>query len=158
MLNPQVTQIKLDALVQHLRELGITVTFTEDEAGDVTIAQFRNQHIVINTRSRDGLNCIFTIAHLFGHLVQFLSYDKYAYLTRQVEGPKPVAVDVDFRRAFYDYEVEAFRIGKGLVLECFDMPREVDSKYTLFLRADFAHFWYFVTTGENGDTATFNQF
>jgi hypothetical protein len=53
--------------------------------------------------------------------------------------------------------VEAFRLGKGLLLSCFDMPREMDSKYTLFMHTDFAHFWHYITTGAQGDIATFNQ-
>jgi hypothetical protein len=158
MLKPHEIQNGLQVLVRGLDELGVTVTLADDEISHVTIAQLRNQHIVINTRRRDGLNCIFTVAHLFGHLIQFLSYEKYVHLTSRVEGPKPVTVDAEFRRAFYDYEVEAFGIGKGLMLECFQMSREIDSKYTLFLEADFAHFWHFITTGERGDAASFNQF
>jgi hypothetical protein len=157
MMYPPDIQIKLAAIIQYLSKLGVTVTLTDGQFEEVTIAQLRNQHIVINSRSRDGLNCIFTIAHLFGHLVQFLGYEKYAHLTTRVEGPMPVAVDEDFRQAFYKYEIEAFRIGKGLMSECFDVPLEMDSKYNLFLETDFAHFWHFITTGERGDSATFNR-
>jgi NitT/TauT family transport system ATP-binding protein len=75
----------------------------------------------------------------------------------RVEAPKPISVDEHFRRAFYQYEVEAFQLGKGLLLSCFEMPQEMDSKYILFMQTDFAHFWHYITTGKQGDIATFNE-
>lgn len=157
MLSVQTINAKLDSLIHYLETVGVTVSLSREEAKEVTIAQLRNQHIVINTRNRDGLNCLFTVAHLFGHLVQNLNYDRYSHLTSRVEGAKPVVVDDAFRVAFYEYEVEAFRIGKGLMQACFEADRELDSKYTLFMETDFAHFWHFITTGERGDAATFNE-
>ena len=155
MLDRQETEQKLGAVIRYLRQLDVTVSQSNDDT--VAIARLRDQHIVINIRNRDLLSCIFTIAHLFGHLVQFLDSDKYAHLTKRVEAPKPMAVDEEFRTAFYEYEVEAFRLGKGLMMSCFEVSREIDSKYTLFLETDFAHFWHFITTGEKDDLSTFNQ-
>jgi len=157
MLNSMDIQHKLDCLIQYLAELDVEVTLFDAETEKGSIAQLRNQRIVVNTRARDGLSCIFTIAHLFGHLVQRLSYEKYAHLIIRVGAPKPISVDKHFRRAFYQYEVGAFQLGKGLLLACFEMPCEMDSKYTLFMQTDFAHFWHYITTGERGDIATFND-
>lgn len=150
-------QYELDCTIRYLAELDVVVTVSDQEAEQTSIAQLRNQRIVINTRSRDMLSCIFTIAHLFGHLVQRFSYERYVHLLTRVDAPKPISADDSFRRAFYQYEVEAFQLGKGLMLSCFEMSREMDSKYTLFMQTDFAHFWRYITTGKRGDIATFNE-
>lgn len=157
MLNSNTIQGMLNALVRYLMELDVRVTLSDTNADNVSIAQLCNQHIIVNTRARDGLNCLFTIAHLFGHLIQRLSYDKYAHLIMRAAKPKPIIVDETFRRDFYEYEVEAFQIGKGLMLACFEIDNEMDSKYTLFMQTDFDHFWHYLKTGKQGDLYTFNQ-
>ena len=55
------------------------------------------------------------------------------------------------------YEREAFGIGKTLMRASFDVSREIDSKYYLFMETDFAHFWHFLQTGQQGDVETFNS-
>jgi hypothetical protein len=55
------------------------------EADELKIARLKDMLIEVNVRNRQGLDCVFTIAHLFGHFVQFSRDDRYESLTRRVE-------------------------------------------------------------------------
>ncbi len=156
-MNKQIKDSNLAILIRYLNGINVRVTLYDAESAKFSIAQLRRQHIIVNTHARDGLNCLFTIAHLFGHLVQYLSYEKYVHLTKEVSKPLPIVANENFRKEFFQYEVEAFRIGKGLMLSCFEMNSEMDSKYSLFMKTDFDHFWHYITTNEKGDIDAFNQ-
>jgi hypothetical protein len=43
------------------------------------------------------------------------------------------------------------------MLACPDVTREMDSQYTLFMETDFAHCLHDLTTGDDGQIASFNQ-
>jgi hypothetical protein len=147
----------LRTVVKTLRKRGIKVQLSRSEQERIDIAQLQNKNMIINTRARDTLSIIFTIAHLYGHLIQYSNYKKYAHLIEEVKKEKPLELDEKFKKQFYRYELEAFCIGKGLMLEAFNITREMDSKYAIFMKTDFSHFWAYITTGEKGDIETFNQ-
>lgn len=155
-MNATATSECLARLVARLRERGVEVRLLrEDEPERVTVAQLRTRQIIVNPTARDALGSIFTIAHLFGHLVQFADYDRYRHFTERIEGSKPTVLDEAFKVAFYSYEREAFGFGKTLLLEAFPQTPEMESKYAIFMETDFAHFWYYLTTGDEGDITAF---
>ena len=148
---------RLERLVVRLASRGITVTFLDEGNEErVTIAQLRDFRIIINRDSRDTAGSLFTIAHLFGHLVQFTDYEAYRHLTERVEEPKPLRLDEEFKRAFYAYECEAFGYGKTVMREAFPLTPDVERRFAIFMETDFEHFWNYLTTGRQGDVASFN--
>lgn len=147
----------LRLMVKTLNKHGINVYLSRSAQEGIDIAQLQNKKISINTGARDTLSTVFTIAHLYGHLVQYTNYNKYAHLIEAVSKDKPLRLDEEFKKQFYQYEREAFRIGKGLMLQASNMTKEIDSKYFIFMNTDFNHFWSYITTGKKGDIETFNQ-
>jgi hypothetical protein len=112
----------------------------------------------VNADSRDDEGLLFPIAHLFGHMVQFTRYRDYAHLVDTVEGPKPPALSEGFRREFYAYGFEAYRLGKALLTAALGEAvfGAMDERYQISLDTDFAIFWDYLTTGRQMATRDFN--
>ena len=137
---------------------GIEIVLTESIEDNVEIAELVNKKIIVNTTARDSEAILFVIAHLFGHMVQFTNYEKYRLLVETVERPKPLALSNEFKQAFYKYEVEAYKIGKGLlesIISDSDMNL-LDEHYQIYLETDFNVFWEYLTTGDQASISEFN--
>ena len=107
------TDKMLNQIVASLKGKNIDVHFVNSDKDGIEIGELKNGRITLNSNSRDELSLIFTIAHLFGHYCQFGNYDKYKHLVEAVEKPAPIKVADDFRDKFWEYEKEAFGIGKS---------------------------------------------
>jgi len=158
---PNVDRRKLEEkmlyeLRMNLKSKGIDVLLVNKIGEGSDIAELKNKKIKINKNSRDKLSILFTMAHLYGHLVQFNSSGYYQRLTKRVKPPFPLKFSDGFKQKFKEYEMEAMRIGKGLMLESFDLDYETDIKYYIFMETDFKHYWNYVTTGKKGSIRDFN--
>jgi hypothetical protein len=149
-------KIQINAVILALRERGIEVTLLDDEEG-IEIGELKNGRITINTKTREDESLLFTLGHLFGHYVQFRDYEKYKHLNEKVEEPKPMHLTQLFEDEFWEYEKEAFQIGKGLIMEVTEMPEELERKYEIFMHTDFEFFFDFLKTGINTDPQIFNS-
>jgi len=151
------TDKMLNEIVASLKGKNIDVHFINSDKDGIEIGELKNGRITLNTNSRDELSLVFTIAHLFGHYCQFRNYDKYKHLIEAVEKPAPIKVEDDFKNKFWEYEKEAFGIGKSLMLEAFSVNDDLDNRYQTFMLTDFEHFWDYITTEENEGVKEFNQ-
>jgi len=151
------TDKMLTDIVASLKGKSIDLHFVNSDKDGIEIGELKNGRITLNTNSRDELSLVFTIAHLFGHYCQFRNYDKYNHLVEAVEKPAPIKVADDFKDKFWEYEKEAFGIGKSLMLEAFPVNDDLDNRYQTFMLTDFEHFWNYITTGENEGVKEFNQ-
>ncbi len=153
-------KINIRSLLRYLSDkYGIEVEIKDTLEDGIEIAQLKNKKILINQDSRDELGILFVIAHLFGHMVQFERYDDYRHLLEPVKAPKPLVLSEDFKKAFYAYEVEGYRIGKGLIEHALgeNCAREIDEKYQIYLDTDFTLYWEYLTTGVQSSAKEFNE-
>lgn len=147
----------LNGLVAFLDKYGLKVDFISTDDERVAIAELSQHTILVNTASRDTIGMIFTIAHLFGHYIQFADYEKYRELIQKVkEEPKPLKLNKAFKVSFYEYELEAFQIGKCLLEKVTEFDNEVERKYQIFFETDFDIFWDYLTLGKNQTPDNFN--
>jgi hypothetical protein len=151
------SQVMLNRIVASLESRHLDIQFVRDECEGIEIGELKNNNIVLNVNSRDELSLVFTIAHLFGHFCQFKNYDKYKHLVETVEKPAPLELSSGFKAEFWEYEKEAFGIGKTLMMESFPVSDELDNLYQIFMITDFEHFWDYITTGRNEGIKEFNK-
>lgn len=152
--------IDISKITQFLKETYDVDVVIKDTAEDgITIAELKQKQIVVNKDSRDDLGILFVIAHLFGHMVQFTNYEKYRHLVETVEKPKPLKLSDEFKEEFYQYELEGYKIGKGLIEAVYgnDFAEEINEKYHIYLETDFVLFWQYLTTGNQLSNAEFNK-
>ncbi len=137
---------------------GVQVIINDAVIDGIEIAELVNRNILINKQSRGEAEILFVIAHLFGHMVQFSHYENYQYLVEKVAEPKPLRLSTDFRKSFYEYEVEAYSIGKGLMEIALgpEIVAILDEKYQIYLDTDFLSYWDYLTTGKQASVAEFN--
>jgi hypothetical protein len=131
--------------------------FSEDEGVD--IGAIRHKKILIDRRSRGELGILFVMAHLFGHMVQFTDYEKYRHIVETEEkNEKPIKLSDEFKKEFFDYEVEGYRIGKSFMKEVLGESEveAVDEKYQIYLNTDFELFWNYLTKAEHTSIEDFN--
>jgi len=147
----------LAKIIKTLEKRGITVRFADTGTDDLEIGELRDGVMLLNRHSRDELDMIFTIAHLFGHYCQFKNYNKYRHLVEAVAAPVPIELSDSFRDEFLAYEREAFGIGKTLIQEVRPPDDDWTTKYKCFMTADFEHFWTYITTGKKEAPTVFNQ-
>jgi len=147
----------LNSLVDFLENYGLKVDFISTDDEKVAIAELSQHTILVNTLSRDTIGMIFTIAHLFGHYIQFANYDKYKVLIQQVKKePKPIELPTNFKEDFYNYELEAFEIGKCLLQNITNFDEETERKYQIFFETDFDLFFDYLTKGIQQTPDAFN--
>jgi len=147
----------LEDLVIELKNRKIRVHYIESKNDNINVAELKNSNIFVNITSRDELSVAFTIAHLYGHLIQFKDYEKYKHLIEIVKRPVPVNLSKRFLSEFWRYEKEAFCIGKGLLIDIGYMNFEIERKYSVFLQTDYNYFMKYLTTGENCNIEDFNK-
>lgn len=123
------------------------------------IAGLANKKLTVNTESRDEVGVMFVIAHLFGHTVQYTRYEKYRHLIEKVKEPKPLNLSEDFKKEFYEYEVEGYKIGKGLLETVLgnEKASHLDERYQIYLEVDFTTFWEYLISGKQIPVPEFNK-
>ena len=152
-------QTNLEKLIVFLQNTyGVEVVIKDSIEDGIEIAELVNRTILINKQSRSETEILFVIGHLFGHMVQFSHYEDYRHLVEKVGEPKPLQLSNDFKKAFYAYEVEGYRIGKGLMETVLGKTETniLDEKYQIYLETDFITFWEYLTTGNQISVSAFN--
>ncbi len=152
-------QTNLQKLIAFLKDTyNVEVTIKDSIEDGIEIAELVNRSILINKQSRSETEILFVIGHLFGHMVQFSHYEDYRYLVEKVAEAKPLQLSDDFKNAFYAYEVEGYKIGKGLMETVLGKAEAsmLDEKYQIYLETDFSTFWEYLTTGNQISVSAFN--
>jgi hypothetical protein len=131
---------------------GVTVV---DDFSDTDHARFvglfEGHTITLYPRAAPEFARWFTVAHLYGHMVQM------ANKTPRVDRANALVLRVgellepDDVQLIYDHEREAAEIGMRLVSAAEpDRLREMDVAYTRFFHADFRYLINVIETGERG--------
>jgi hypothetical protein len=159
-------------IVSYLDKKGIHVIFTDwimDETADVQkpwekeeehqkhreipIAELEGNLILINPRNIDFLSILFSIAHIYGHLVQRMTPKKYEGITRFLELIKPLNLKelLDeykkeyggcYKEDFLQYEIEAFQYAKYTMIEAgIEFNELLDHAMNVYLETDFTELW-----------------
>jgi hypothetical protein len=140
---------EIENVISELKRKNIEVSLLDEAEEGIEIGELKKGRMTVNTKARDCENLLFTLGHLFGHYVQFNNYEKYKHLIEKVEESKPIKVTQKFKDEFWEYEKEAFRIGKGLILSVTQMSEELERQFEIFMHADFEFFFKFLETGIN---------
>lgn len=125
-----------------------------DVSAAVEYANLRNGTIQISAaRSEEQQG--FVLAHVFGHLVQYLDATRYASLIRKVEATPPIRFEAEDERAYFSYEMEAFAWGEVLMRACAPVPATLLNRYRAFATVDFQTYFSYLKTGLQTDTDSF---
>ena len=176
----------------YLRERGIYTIFTDkivdDEADiqkpweieegknyrDLPIAELVGNKILINPANVDFLSVFLSIGHIYGHLVQRTEPEEYYGITRFLEYPKPLDLQIiqdeyandfggEYKNDFKVYEEEAFAYAKYTFQESgIEVNPELEYAMRIYIEADFHELWKWSTTDPQKDAsdfmATFTRF
>lgn len=121
------------------------------------IGLFESRTITLYPNAAPVFALWFTVAHLYGHMVQMQSENARvrranALVRRTGEELSPADVQL-----IYDHEREAAEIGRALVESAgrdgTRLPPAMDSAYSRFFHADFRYLIGFIETGEGGAAA-----
>lgn len=99
------------------------------------------------TKARTKEQQGFILAHVFGHLVQYLSKEKYQHLLEKVEDGPPIYFDTQTKKQYFMYEMEAFAWGEALMRECMPISNETTHRYRTYACVDYAIYLFFLKTG-----------
>lgn len=113
------------------------------------IAALQHGILTINMNVRDN-NCrVFTISHVFGHIVQYCTTDIYAELIEAIS-LKACHINSDdpLIERYRLYEEEAFYIGIGLLKSVYEINSYVETQFQAFMETDIHHYLTYLTTGK----------
>ena len=140
--------IDADADVQKPWELEDQNTYRE-----IPIAELQGNMILINPRNIDFLSVLFSIAHIYGHLVQRMTPEKYEGITRFLGLIKPLSIDAllnqykqefggDYKTDFLNYEIEAFQYAKYTMIQAgIEINELLDHAMNVYIETDFTELW-----------------
>jgi hypothetical protein len=161
----------IEKMVNYLDERNIFVIFTNqmiDSDADVQkpwelsngaitreipIAELQGNLILINPRNIDFLSILFSIAHIYGHLVQRMTPEKYEGITRFLGLIKPLSIEEllrqykkefggDYKKDFLQYEIEAFQYAKYTMIEAgIEIDEMLDHAMNVYIETDFTELW-----------------
>lgn len=154
-MNPQPSEyaddLEFDKIVRYLwRKYRLTVFAGNHTniglAGEV--AALRSGVLTVNTNVR-GNNCrVFVVSHVFGHIVQYCSGDKYDSLVARISAsPPPIRLSAALRALHNEYEAEAFSIGLGLLKSVYKLTEDEDIQFQAFMKTDISHYLKYLTSG-----------
>jgi|GEM_PF-2702534 len=138
-------------------KLGFKVELNSSDLNEESIGELSQKHIKLNSSLRKPQEIVFTLSHLFGHFIQLQEFDKYRYLVDTVKLDKPLNLPSNFKKEFWDYEKEAFQIGKKLLEQIITFDSDIERKYQIFFETDFDLFWEYLETGQEIDPMHFNK-
>lgn len=123
---------------------------------EIEIASWNKSVLVINPKRRGCIATAFLIAHVFGHIVQYQNDINYDHLLSVVNSKNyPLVLSNNFKTDYFEYEKEAFQIGKGLFEDVLEFNFDMDILYRSFMYADFDFFWKYITTGRKQEDNLF---
>jgi hypothetical protein len=153
-LHPQMEclqNLDIDRVVKFLNSnYNLDVYFSYEQSHKLSdeIAALQNGILTINMNVRDN-NCrVFTISHVFGHIVQYCTMDIYAELieTISLEACR-INFDDPLIERYRLYEEEAFHIGLGLLKSVYEITNYIETQFQAFMKTDIHHYLTYLTTG-----------
>lgn len=186
-LNAEKKIEMLRKVTEYLKDRDIYVIFTDkiidDEADvskpweiqdgknyrDLPIAELVGNKILINPENVDFMSVFLSIGHIYGHLVQRATPEKYEGITRFLEYPKPLDLNIiqrdydkdfggDYKSDFKLYEEEAFSYAKYSFQESgIDVTPEIEYAMRVYIEADFEELWKWSVSSPQKDASDFMQ-
>jgi hypothetical protein len=137
----------IDAIIRQIKTHGVEVRLRSAVSANEELGRISQTVLEVVEDSEEPTVEAFTLCHLFGHLIQFTTRDRYQHLIDPVSETPPVHLSDSFWREFHAYEQEAFGYGAS-ILESAVLPNSaLKSQYANFMEIDFEHFRSFITTG-----------
>lgn len=91
---------------------------------------------------------IFICAHVFGHVVQLSTTTRYDALVALTESHRPpLRLPGDVLGDYWDFEIEAYRIGLGLMIEAIGCDDDLRRRYLAYMRTDMRNYFGYLETG-----------
>src|SRR5947207_13572626 len=104
-----------EEIVREIQKHGIRARLRPLTSVDEDLGRISGSTIEVVTDPVETTVAAFTLCHLFGHMVQFTTLDRYKHLIDPVSQTPPVLLSAEFWREFYAYEREAFGYGAALL-------------------------------------------
>jgi len=92
----------------------------------------------------------FTIAHLYGHMVQMSAPTARVRRSNELVFRLGETLDADDVQLIYDHEREAAELGRRLIAQAHPVSRDLDLRYSRFFHADFHYLVNVIETKESG--------
>jgi hypothetical protein len=146
-----------DAITQEIMRFGVEVVVTQAVSADDDLGRITGSTLEVVDDPKEATIAPFTLCHLFGHLVQFTTRDRYEHLIGPVSQHPPVILPESFWQEFYEYEREAFGYGATILESAVHPSNDLRVKYADFMETDFEHFQAFVSTGRRADRNTYRS-
>jgi hypothetical protein len=147
----EITKERRDEIIRAVERHGATVLEDWNEPeGARFIGTIEKSTITLYPKYDSHFAMYFTVAHLYGHLVQWAAptpETKRAFELSLQQGVPFANAEV---QALYDYELQAAAIGRRVMEECGPVPREVDRQYARIFHADFHYLVHVLETGQGG--------
>lgn len=145
----------------HLRMESLGVNVIEDSSSPNHarfVGIFDSHTITLYPKVAPAFALWFTIAHLYGHMVQLLNETPRVQRANSLVLRLGETLSAEDVQLIYDHEREAAEIGRRLIAETeHDIPLEMDQAYCRFFHADFRYLINVIETKESG-TAVFSRF
>jgi len=110
---------------------------------------WKNGKLILKDNFRIPEGTLFMVCHVFGHLVQFQTYEKYEKLISIVNNKAYLNENIhQYKDKYFLFEKEAFMIGKGLMKKSIGIDPVLELKYEAFMHADFNIYWNYIVTHE----------
>jgi len=136
-----------DAITQEIMSFGVEVIVVQAVSPDEDLGRIAGSTLEVVDDPNEPTIAPFTLCHLFGHLVQFTTRDRYEHLIGPVSQTPPVILPESFWQEFHVYEREAFGYGAAILESAVHPNDDLRGKYADFMETDFEHFRSFISTG-----------
>jgi hypothetical protein len=150
-----IPRAKVDALIKAGERYGMTVgeDWNEPE-GARFIGTFEGTHVTLYPKFDPHFALYFTVAHLYGHMVQAARADEpgseRGERAAALVASSPKLLTHEEAQCIYDHEREAAAIGRKLIAELGPVSAEEDRQYMRLFLADFHYLIHFVESGDKG--------
>ncbi len=136
---------------------------------EIPIAELQGNLILINPRNIDFLSVLLSIAHIYGHLVQRMTPEKYEGITRFLGLIKPLNLETllkqykdefgrNYKSDFLRYEIEAFQYAKYSMIEAgIEIDEQMDHAMNVYIETDFTELWRWASESPKKSAGAFME-
>ena len=142
----QIDEGKIQAIVREIQKHGIRVRLRPAVAADKDLGRISSSTVEVVRDPFERTIEAFTLCHMFGHMVQFTTPERYEQLLDPVSKTPPIELSEDFWGAFYAYEREAYGYGATLLESSIPIDDALRSRYANFMEVDFKYFRKYIST------------
>lgn len=142
----------LSALHLFVESLGINVIDDYSPPNHARfVGIFDDNVITLYPNSAPAFARWFTIAHLYGHMIQLLNETPRVERANSLVLKLGQSISAEDVQTVYDHEREAAEIGRKLISVCSpNLSTELDQAYCRFFHADFRYLINVIETAESG--------